>query len=888
MPESKRVVHRRDIYLFLLLVLLLAFGLRLYELTGHSLWSEEGLFLLRGAQPAGLTLAGEIETPGAVIPDNVGPLTPLLLNLFQAVVGSGQFAGRYFSLLLGVLAVAMLFPFGRLLVGRRVALGATFLLAISPYHVWVSREIGYESLLLLVSLLAAYAFLRLLFKAGDSRNRWFYLVMGIIGIVLVIATLPRRPVDPSLTFLFIPGRSFTLHAAGLLGTGLAPNLDQQWWRYLPALILAGAGILAGWRHKRKSGLILLVYLVLILIPLWVGDRQDVTANTIRLIFLSLPPFLLLVALGWLTPWKKWRGRALVLGIVMVAIQLWWLGQQYSAPELRKDDVRALATELTELARPGDAIVIQDLGTLAAFTEIYQGSAPWFLLPAHSAVDASAVAAELAALGQSADRVWLVTAPRPRTGFPTETLVEAAKQWPHLFSRTYDWLWLPLEVSLFVPRPESADLPAGLPPAGINWEGELILEGYSLPAQVTSGGLWQPSFIWRKTATAEGQYTLFLRLTDSAGKTWAVDDWLLWEDYPPGFWPAETFVHYEPVLRFPAGLPPGVYTATLQVVRTRDGQLLNHAGGTDLQLSPDLQVDVAMTPVEQEALPAYTGRHEPFNGELILRGFEVPTLVDYRPGHPIPVRLVWEAAQDIKEDYRLRLDLLDNHGEVVNSLETSPVKADYPPSQWPAGALLAATHDLLVPATAPEGRYTVHLSILPMEGNRPVQAGGLLGDERVLLTDVNVLSWPLQTEFPEIANPVYAEFGPTPAQILQGYALDPEQPAAGTPWQLTLYWRAGQPTQPGYTVLVHLTDMAGNLVAQGDGVPVNGIRPTTSWRPGEVLVDEHVVMLPETLPAGSYMVWVGFYDPETGQRLPVNAHDVAYPDDRFPLVELEID
>lgn len=866
----------------MLVVLALAFWLRLYDLGGQSLWSEEGLFLMRGSQPAGLTLAGELEISGEIIPDNVGPLPPLLLNLFQTLTGGGLVTGRLLSVLFGVLAISFLFQLGRLALDRRIALGAAFLLAISPYHVWLSREIGYEAVLFALSLVAAYAIYSFLYCSPRTRVRAAYLALSVAGLLLVLAALPRWPVDPALTFLFIPSRAFITHAAGLLGTGLAPGLGQQWWRYLPAIILAAAGVIAGWRKNRRGLFFVLLYFFLLLLPMGWAAQQSRAANSLRLVFLALPPFLLLVAQGWLHPWQKWRGRALALGVVLVAIQFWWLGQQYAAPTQHKDDVRTLAAELTELARPGDAIVIQDTGTLAAFTQSYRGTAPWFLLPAHTEKEAQNAAAQFTALGDSAVRVWLVTAPRPRTGFPAEALVEAAAAWPHLFSRAYDWLWLPLEVSLYAPRPEATKIPADWTPADINWQDELILEAYTLPAQVTSGGLWQPRFAWRKTGAAAGQYTLFLRLTDSAGNTWAVRDWLLWEDYPPGFWPEETMVRYEPVLRFPAGLPPGAYTATLQVVRTRDGQLLSHTGGTDLMLAPDLQVEVAVAPAGLDALPAYTARPESFGGQLNLLGYDMPTQVDYRPGHPIPVTLVWQAEQTPQENVRLRLDLKDLSGQVVNTVETALIAADYPPVQWPAGVLLAATHDLLVPATVDGGRYTVHISVLPEEGDRPIRAGGLLGDDSVLLTDVTVIPWPLETDFPPIPQPVRADFGPAPAQELHGYGLDPAQPLPGQPFELTLYWRAATPTDAGYTVLVHVTDAAGNLVAQGDGIPVNGTRPTTSWRPGEVLVDEHVVGLPDSLPAGTYTIWTGFYDPETGRRLPVKQDGAEWPDGRLPL------
>jgi hypothetical protein len=71
----------------------------------------------------------------------------------------------------------------------------------------------------------------------------------------------------------------------------------------------------------------------------------------------------------------------------------------------------------------------------------------------------------------------------------------------------------------------------------------------------------------------------------------------------------------------------------------------------------------------------------------------------------------------------------------------------------------------------------------------------------------------------------------------------------------------------YKVFVHiLTQDMAQLVAQRDIEPVNGLRPTGSWSPGELISDAHQVILPEDTPAGTYQIRVGLYS-DTG-RLPV--------------------
>lgn len=119
----------------------------------------------------------------------------------------------------------------------------------------------------------------------------------------------------------------------------------------------------------------------------------------------------------------------------------------------------------------------------------------------------------------------------------------------------------------------------------------------------------------------------------------------------------------------------------------------------------------------------------------------------------------------------------------------------------------------------------------------------------------------------------AQEGPVTAQNgwfrLDGYAVtDTVKP--GEALLLSLAWRSLQPVDYNYQVFVHLLDGEGHKVAQRDGQPVQWMRPTSSWEPGEEIIDRYGILLPHNLPPGSYTVAVGLYDPVTGQRLPVSA------------------
>ncbi len=135
----------------------------------------------------------------------------------------------------------------------------------------------------------------------------------------------------------------------------------------------------------------------------------------------------------------------------------------------------------------------------------------------------------------------------------------------------------------------------------------------------------------------------------------------------------------------------------------------------------------------------------------------------------------------------------------------------------------------------------------------------------------------------------ASFGNPPLAHLLGYDLT-GVPAPGHAVTLTLYWRVENPTTISYKVFVHLIGADGRPAAQGDDFPLAGERPTTSWLPGEILMDVYKVKLPPSLPPGDYPLRIGFYDPVSGVRLAPVRDSLGRPqaDDQLQLDVLHIE
>jgi hypothetical protein len=99
--------------------------------------------------------------------------------------------------------------------------------------------------------------------------------------------------------------------------------------------------------------------------------------------------------------------------------------------------------------------------------------------------------------------------------------------------------------------------------------------------------------------------------------------------------------------------------------------------------------------------------------------------------------------------------------------------------------------------------------------------------------------------------------------------------------LTLWWRATAAPETDYTIFVHLLDAAGNVIAQADGPPNDGLSPTGIWQPGDVVLDTHRFPPGTVVPEGG-RIRVGAYRPDTGERAPATLNGAPLGDNSVEL------
>jgi len=128
--------------------------------------------------------------------------------------------------------------------------------------------------------------------------------------------------------------------------------------------------------------------------------------------------------------------------------------------------------------------------------------------------------------------------------------------------------------------------------------------------------------------------------------------------------------------------------------------------------------------------------------------------------------------------------------------------------------------------------------------------------------------------------------------LIGYDIVPPPLHPGQTLRLQLYWQAMEPVAEDYTVFVHMLsvdDGADQLVVQQDNPPVRGAQPTSTWKPGAVIVDPYDLSIPRDTPPGEYTLAVGLYHWPDLARLPVrDDEDTRLPDDRLLLTTVRVE
>ena len=144
---------------------------RFWGIGEQNLWYDEVCSLDASTWPLDTLL---------FVDDGHPPLFHLLQKSVIDLVPA-RLAGRYLAALFGILGVGAMYGVGRRMFDKTTGLIAAALLAISPLHIWYSREGRMYSLAVLFAITSSY-FLAVLVGRARRRDYFSYAAATIGGI----------------------------------------------------------------------------------------------------------------------------------------------------------------------------------------------------------------------------------------------------------------------------------------------------------------------------------------------------------------------------------------------------------------------------------------------------------------------------------------------------------------------------------------------------------------------------------------------------------------------------------------------------------------------------------------------------------------------------------
>jgi mannosyltransferase len=416
---------------WLILITLLAMGLRLFRLGQQSFWLDESVSFVRAIVP----LQASVENILAI-----GVHVPLYFLLLRpvALIGQSETILRFPSVVLAVLSIPMMYQVGRLCLGRPAGLLSTFFLALNPFHLWYSQEARMYTMVMFFVLGSIYFFLRatrentwrswtglVVFSTLAYGTHYFTLQIALVQFAFILCRFQilhrvfrKWAICQGVAFLpLIPWLiAYFCQDVVALGIGwirrptlLAPL--QTLWAFSSnyggsltsiGLLLLGLLLLQGFLSRqpahRDHKLFLALWLGLPIMVTWlISQRRPIYDH--RYLIIVLPAYLVLLAHGVVSvPHRtlKWG-----LTVTLVAIMASSSIRIYFDPVFLKQDWRGAANYVQSSAQANDVIAVERFEDIPALKYYYKGD----LEPV--AVDSDQRLGEFEKRIGGYERLWLI-------------------------------------------------------------------------------------------------------------------------------------------------------------------------------------------------------------------------------------------------------------------------------------------------------------------------------------------------------------------------------------------------------------------------------------------------------------------------------------------------
>lgn len=378
-------------------------------------------------------------------------------------------------------------------------------------------------------------------------------------------------------------------------------------------------------------------------------------------------------------------------------------------------------------------------------------------------------------------------------------------------------------------------------------GSIQLLGVELPEAVELGRTAQIRLFWRLAGESlERDYSSILHLRDAMGHIVAEAGSIAPGHLATRHWLPDYYLEEVVELVISPYTPPNDYVLDVGLF---DAQTLNRLNVINAVGNPiDVKFELGTIQIMS---PSHRMLH---SVSSVLYGAEAIGIVpvdmnlpeSLMVGEQLQLKLRWSARHQTTRDYAFRLVWRGLSDEMI------PVQAilpSFPTSQWQAGDVWDMWNTSYVPATLQAGIYKLNVEVLNPESD-------MVG--HYTLGEIQISEPERQYTVTDIQRMIEAKW--QNGVVLKGI---------NSVSTLTLYWQTLRLIDADLRLFVHVVDGERTL-AQTDGIPVDWTRPTTGW-----VVNEWITTLHDfDLPAGTYTLRIGWYDPVTGNRVLLDNGDDA--------------
>ena len=932
--------------IILVIILLLAFALRMMNISQTRMWGDEG-FSVYSASRDLYAITFELK--------DVDPHPPLyyyLLHFYLPLGGFSELSIRFFSAIFGTATVALIYSIGKRMFDKRTGALAAAILAMAPFAVHYSQEVRMYALVMFLGAVAMWFFsqitnyeLRITSHASRIRHHdspraprnsiWlgFFFSMSLTQYslyqaafifvaqgVFLLPFLKRRfgfivrwlAVSIAIVLLFIPWllahsgsaltdiqgvagdttpmNVFTFLARGFAAISVGTTIPLSNAFTLAGLflivIIIGLGVALVTHQAQINDWLLVAFVAVPMISLY-PIYFVAPLYRGRLFALALVPLMLLLSRSSMLIVQRARFAAIPIALLVVGVSAYSLNDYYFRYDRYSavvEDYLPAIHDIEQRAQPGDVVLFHAYWQQGYFLSHYHG-APLTYGSVEKQSDLDSAVAK-------PRNVWAIIQALPHHGVE-DWLAQNA--FP-LGERDYGQMRV---LSYRTGAPAVGETLA----TPIVFDNGMSLLGYHINGDtpIESGrGAVMLQLDWQAAQNITSDYIISVRATNIAGNiVWAQDDSQPSSGtFPTTTWQPGQFVTDRHAFVIPPGTPPGSYRIRVVLYDSKSGRVANI-------ISPDNQRGQSIA-TGSVSVSRPTGVAMPITptvpldikwNEIALIGFDGMSQ-EISAGDTFPLTLYWRALQKPTRDYLVNVLVFDSTSGWRAASGNRLANTTFPTSAWNVGETWVDKFQLTVDRLSDPGNASIVVFLtdeksdetLPVQTNlstRDLDIKGSVSPQNARVHAVQIATVKINTrehhfDLPLPKNPLMATLD---SKIkLLGFDLDSGTIKPGSTISLTLYWQAVDLMSERYTVFVHLVDASGKLVAQRDSEPLNGTAPTPSWLYNEVVTDPYKIDLPTNLASGEYSLIVGMYNASRGgNRLVVNETNL----DSVPLTKIKV-